>query len=62
LTNPNYQTAADALHGWQDDLLSGKPPTFYPIGDGDLSRIEIGPGLVMLLGGAPGAGKTAFTM
>lgn len=62
MTKPNYQTAADALHGWQDDLHSGKPPTFYPIGDGELSRIEIGPGLVTLLGGAPGAGKTAFTM
>jgi replicative DNA helicase len=27
-----------------------------------LPRVEIGPGLVALLGGAPGAGKTAFTM
>ncbi len=27
-----------------------------------MSRIEIGPGLVTLLGGAPGAGKTAFVM
>lgn len=58
----NFQAAVDVLHGWRDDVLSGKPPTFYPIGDGELSRIEIGPGLVTLLGGAPGAGKTAFTM
>ena len=43
-------------------MLSGKPPTFYPVGEGVLSRIEIGPGLVTLLGGAPGAGKTAFVM
>ena len=47
---------------WRDDLLTGTPPTLYPIGDGELSRIEIGPGLVTLFGGAPGAGKTAFTM
>ena len=57
-----YLTGADAFHNWRDDVLSGKPPTFYPIGDGELRRIEIGPGLVTLIGGAPGAGKTAFTM
>lgn len=62
MTKPNYQSAVDVLDGWRDDVLSGKPPTFYPIGEGELSRIEIGPGLVTLLGGAPGAGKTAFTM
>jgi len=62
MTKPNYLAAADVLHGWRDDVLSGKPPTFYPIGEGELSRIEIGPGLVTLLGGAPGAGKTAFVM
>lgn len=62
LSKPNYQTAADVLHGWCDDVLSGKQPTFYPIGDGELTQIEIGPGLVTLLGGAPGAGKTAFAM
>ena len=27
------------------DVLSGKPPTYYPIGEGELSRLEIGPGL-----------------
>lgn len=57
-----FQNGADVLHDWQNDVLSGTPPTFYPIGNGDLSRIEIGPGLVTLVGGAPGAGKTAFTM
>jgi replicative DNA helicase len=50
------------LTSWRDDVLTGNPPTFYPIGTGALRRIEVGPGLVMLLGGAPGAGKTAFTM
>ena len=62
VTATKYITGADALHNWRDDVLSGKPPTFYPIGDGELRRIEIGPGLVTLIGGAPGAGKTAFTM
>src|SRR5262245_46499083 len=57
-----FVCAADALTGWRDDVLSGKPPVLFPVGTGELAHIEIGPGLVMLLGGAPGAGKTAFTM
>ena len=57
-----FQTASGLLGGWRDDVLSGKPPTFYPIGDGELRRLEIGPGLVTLFGGAPGAGKTGFVM
>ena len=61
-TKANYRSGADVLDGWRDDVWSGKPPTFYPIGEGELARIEIGPGLVTLLGGAPGSGKTAFTM
>jgi len=58
----SYAVAADVLDGWRDDILTGKPPTFYPIGTGELGRIEVGPGLVTLIGGAPGAGKTGFTM
>lgn len=57
-----FQTAADVLAGWRDDVLTGTPPVLFPIGAGELARIEIGPGLVTLLGGAPGAGKTAFAM
>jgi replicative DNA helicase len=59
---PSYVCAADALASWQDDILSGKPPVFWPLGTGELARIECGPGAVLLLGGAPGAGKTAFAM
>lgn len=59
---PKYLTAADAFDDWRDDVLTGKPPTLYRCGTGELGRIEIGPGLVTLFGGAPGAGKTAFTM
>src|SRR5436309_10425162 len=62
MSDPSFVCAADALPGWRDDVLSGKPPVLFPVGAGELGRIEIGPGLVALLGGAPGAGKTAFTM
>lgn len=58
----NYLSAADVFAGWRDEVLTGEPPTLYPVGSGELARIEIGPGLVTLLGGGPGAGKTALTM
>jgi replicative DNA helicase len=61
-TKANYITAADAFDGWRDDLLTGTPPTFYPVGSGELARLELGPGLVVLFGGAPGSGKTALTL
>lgn len=62
MTKANYQTAADVFDGWRDDVLTGKPPILYRVGDGELGRIEVGPKLVTLFGGSPGAGKTAFTM
>lgn len=58
-----FITASDAFEQWKTELLSGKSPTFYRIADyGPLSKIEIGPKLVTLFGGPPGAGKTAFIM
>jgi replicative DNA helicase len=61
-THARYQTAADVFGDWKEQLLTGTPPTLFPCGSGDLARIELGPGLVTLVGGPPGAGKTAFTM
>lgn len=58
----HFIPAEEVLLDWRADLLSGKPPTLYPAGEGDLARIEIGPGLVTLIGGPPAAGKTAFVM
>jgi replicative DNA helicase len=62
VSEARFQCAADVLTSWREDVLSGTAPTLYPIGPGELQRVEIGPGLVLLLGGAPGSGKTAFTM
>jgi len=62
MTKPSFQTAADLFGTWRDDVMTGTPPVFFPVGTGELSRIEIGPKLVTLIGGAPAAGKTAFTM
>src|SRR5215472_14540046 len=62
MSEPRYITGSDALASWREDVLTGKPPTLYPVGTGELSRLEIGPGIVWLLGGAPGAGKTALAL
>lgn len=57
-----FLTASDAICNWRDDVLTGKPPKFYRVGNGELSRIELAPKQITIVGGAPGAGKTAFTM
>jgi replicative DNA helicase len=62
MASPTYQTASDVFDTWRDDVLTGAPPVLWPVGSAQLARLEIGPGLVTLIGGAPGAGKTAFTM
>jgi replicative DNA helicase len=62
-TKGRFITGADALDGWRDDLLSGKPPRLYPIAEsGPLAAVEIGPKLITLIGGGPGDGKTAWVM
>jgi replicative DNA helicase len=62
MSDARYQSAADLLDDWRDSILSDTPPTLYPVGSGDLGRIEVGPGLVTLFGGAPNVGKTALVM
>ena len=63
MNNAKFVTASDAMDSWRDDVLTGKPPTFYAIADsGPLARIEVGPKLITLIGGAPGSGKTGFVM
>lgn len=62
--DPSFISAADAFDDWRNDVLTGQPPVLFPVADpsSPLSKLEIGPGLVTLIGGAPGAGKTAFVM
>ena len=52
--------AGDAVYaGWRDNVLTGTGPVVFPH---TLPVPEISPGQVTLLGGAPGAGKTALVM
>jgi len=59
---PSFLPAADAIATWRDDVLSGNKPPRWSVGNGFDGAIELGPGMVVLLGGAPGAGKTALAM
>lgn len=62
MITPKFKTAADVFAGWRENILKGEPPILYPIGTGELATVPLGPGLVTLIGGAPGSGKTAFVM
>jgi replicative DNA helicase len=57
-----FLRAADVLTSQRIDVFSGELPVSYSVGVGALAGIEVSPGRVLLLGGAPGAGKTAFVM
>jgi replicative DNA helicase len=58
-TTAKFVTGESVFAGWRDDVLTGKGPVVYPH---TLPVPEISPGHVTLLGGAPGAGKTALIM
>jgi replicative DNA helicase len=62
MADARFLAGADALADWRDDLLSGRKPTLYPAGTGALANVQIGPGLVTLIGGAPGVGKTSIVV
>jgi replicative DNA helicase len=60
MLTPARYVAGETLFGrWRGDVLAGSGPVVLPH---TLPRPEISPGLVTLIGGAPGAGKTALTM
>lgn len=57
----SYQIASSFIDEFAHDVLYGAPPECWKLGAG-FENVEIGPGQVVLLGGAPGAGKTALAM
>lgn len=62
MNKANFISAVDAFAGWREAVLAGEGPVLWPAGSGELARVEIGPGLVVLIGGPPGSGKTAVTV
>jgi replicative DNA helicase len=57
-----FATVAELFGGWKDDLLSDDPPATWSIGDPVFDHVEVAPGRIVLLGGAPGSGKTAMLL
>jgi len=58
-TTAKFVTGESIYAGWRDDVLTGTGPVVFPHG---LPVPEMTPGHVVLLGGAPTAGKTALIM
>ena len=58
-TTAKFVTGESLFVGWRDAVLTGSGPVVFPHA---LPVPEISPGHVVLLGGAPGAGKTALVM
>jgi replicative DNA helicase len=59
--NASFTSAAEMFPGWKADVLTGKPPIRYALGDG-FERVKLGPGRVIIVGGPPGTGKTALAL
>jgi len=57
LTSARYIGGRQSFDRWTHDVWHGSGPVIYRH---TLSHPEFGPGLVTLIGGAPGGGKTAF--
>ncbi len=61
IAKTNYTTASTMMELWKQRLFSGEKPVSLT-DDTVLAGIPVGPGLVTLLGGKPGLGKTALVM
>jgi replicative DNA helicase len=55
---PSYVTCPDLIGTWMEDVRRGDPPVRYAIPE-PFDTIDLRPGRLVLLGGAPGSGKTA---
>jgi replicative DNA helicase len=54
---------ADCFDDWRNELLTGTPPKRFAVAEnGPLAELDLRPGRVWVIGGHPGAGKTAFVM
>ncbi len=61
MANPSFTHGGDLFKDWSDNFLTRPPPTTWDLGP-PLNHIAIGPGRVVVVGGAPGEGKTTFSM
>ena len=64
MPDASFVRLSDQFADWRNDLFSGERPTLYPVAgqDSPLAKLELGPGRIWVVGGAPAAGKTALVM
>lgn len=55
---PTFTTGADLLGSWFADVERGEPPVRFKLAE-PFAGLDVRPGRLILMGGAPGAGKTA---
>ena len=55
---PSFVTAADVFGTWLADVERGDPPARYALAE-PFARLDLRPGRLVMLAGAPGSGKTA---
>ena len=61
MSGANFVTANGFFDEWKTAIVENQSPIFYPVArSGPLVNFELSPGLITLIGGAPGAGKTAM--
>ncbi len=61
MANSPLVRGSDVYGDWQSTLLNGTPVKTWNIGP-TFDHVEVAPGRIVLLGGAPGAGKTALLL
>ena len=57
MPDPSFVAGADLFDVWNTSIFDHTPPPTWKIGAA-FDHVEIAPGRVVLLGGAPGSGKT----
>ena len=55
---PSFTTAADLFGTWYSDVERGEPPVRFVL-PAPFDLLDLRPGRLLLIGGAPGCGKTA---
>lgn len=58
----SHVTGKALFDAWYGEVTSDTPPPTWSSGDPIFEPYEVGPGRIILIGGAPGAGKTAFIL
>jgi replicative DNA helicase len=62
MTPSDYRPLSSVLGEVREAVDERRAPELWRAGPGELGGLELGPGRIVLLGGAPGSGKTALSL